>query len=91
MSLRNIMGIVVTGITLVAFTGMANADEGTDWMNFGGEYGNAEDWSQPYDRSFARKYESQPARGYPTVQQENIAPLKEIGRASCRERVSSPV
>ncbi len=76
MSLRNIMGIVATGLTLVAFTGMAHADEGTAWMNFGGEYGNTEDWSQPYDRSFARKYESQPARGYPTVQQENIAPLK---------------
>ncbi len=45
-------------------------------MNFGGEYGNSEDWSQPYDRGFARKYESQPARGYPTVQQENVAPMK---------------
>ncbi|MCP4934354.1 MAG: L,D-transpeptidase family protein [bacterium] len=76
MSLRNIMAVVTTGITLVAFTGMANADDDTSWMNFGSEYGNAEDWSQPYDRSFARKYESQPARGYPTVQQENIAPLK---------------
>jgi murein L,D-transpeptidase YcbB/YkuD len=72
--------ILAAGSALVVLSGAtvyAN-DYGNDnsWMNFGNNYGISEDWQQPYDRDFARKYESQPARGYPTVQRENIAPLK---------------
>ncbi len=79
MSLRNIMISFATGSLLLAGTGVGHAIDDTgdnSWMRFGGEYGNSVDWEQPYDRGFARKYESQPARGYPTIQHENIAPLK---------------
>lgn len=79
MSLRSIMVAIVAGWVLVSTSGMAQAIDGgdnTSWMRFGANYGNSGDWQQPYDRGFARKYESQPVRGYPTVQRENIAPLK---------------
>lgn len=55
--------------------GSAAAYDDNSWMRFGNQYGSG-DWQQPYDRSFVRKYESEPARGYPTLAEENIAPLK---------------
>ena len=83
MSLRKsrsaVFGAILTGVTVLAMSGMAHAiDDGDDnsWMRFGGQYGSTGDWQQPYDRGFARKYESQPVRGYPTVEPGNVAPLK---------------
>ncbi len=78
MSLRNIMVTFATGAALIAMSGMARAfDDDNSWMRFGNQYGTSESWEQPYDRGFAKKYESQPVRGYPTLQQENIEPLKQ--------------
>ena len=79
MSLRNIITTLATGSVLLAVSGAAYAlDDNNEngWMRFDGQYGNSGDWQPSYDRGFARKYESQPVRGYPTVQPENIAPLK---------------
>lgn len=79
MSLRNITITMAVGSAVMAMSGLAHAiDDGDEnsWMQFGGQYGNSVDWQQPYDRGFARKYEAHPSRGYPTVQPENIAPLK---------------
>ncbi len=76
---RRKMIAIAIGTVVVAASGSARAFDSSDdnsWMRFGGQYGSDGDWQQPYDRGFARKYESQPARGYPTVQPENIAPLK---------------
>ena len=74
MFLRNFL---ITFLAFSAVSGPLSAFEGDNsWMRFGNEYGNSEDWQQPYDRGLARKYESQPSRGYPTIHQDNIAPLK---------------
>jgi murein L,D-transpeptidase YcbB/YkuD len=61
---------------LIATGAAAQAYDEKGWMRFGPQYGDSGDWQQPFDRSFARKYESQPARGYPTISHDNIAPLK---------------
>ncbi len=61
---------------LFALSGAVLASDDMSWMKFGGSYGDGGDWQQPFDRGLAKKYESHPARGYPTVQEENIAPLK---------------
>ncbi len=80
MSLRKPMITFMAGSVILVLSGMAQAFDSSDddsWMKFGGQYGSSSDWQQPYDRGFARQYESQPARGYPTVQPENIMPLKD--------------
>jgi murein L,D-transpeptidase YcbB/YkuD len=33
-------------------------------------------WGQSFDRSFAREWEKHPPRGYPTISERNIGPLK---------------
>jgi murein L,D-transpeptidase YcbB/YkuD len=45
-----------------------------DWMEFSNDAGSS--WSQPFDRSFVRRWESQPRRGYTTLSNKNIAPTR---------------
>jgi L,D-transpeptidase YcbB len=45
-----------------------------DWMQFGDKPGST--WSQPFDRSFVRRWESQPRRGYATLSRENLEPTR---------------
>ncbi len=49
---------------------VANVD---NWPNFG-DSGNT--WDPGFDRSFARKWEQEPARGYPTISPSNIDHMK---------------
>jgi murein L,D-transpeptidase YcbB/YkuD len=45
-----------------------------DWMRFDkGAHGT---WDQPFDRSFARQWETQPEKGFPTISKDNLAPTK---------------
>lgn len=46
-----------------------------DWMQFGDKSGSS--WSQPFDRSFVRRWESQPRRGYATLSEKNIEPTRD--------------
>jgi len=41
-----------------------------NWMEFDDTSGSS--WSQPFDRSFVRRWESQPRRGYATLSKKNI-------------------
>jgi murein L,D-transpeptidase YcbB/YkuD len=45
-----------------------------DWMQFGDKPGST--WSQPFDRSFVRRWESQPRRGYATLSRDNLEPSR---------------
>lgn len=51
------------------------SDEATSWIRFGGETYD-QTASQTYDRSYARRWEANPPRGYPTLSKSNIAPTK---------------
>ncbi len=44
------------------------------WMQFGDKPGST--WSQPFDRSFVKRWESQPSRGYATLSRENLEPTR---------------
>lgn len=44
-------------------------------MQFGENPGSS--WSQPFDRSFIQRWESQPRRGYATLSEQNIQPTRE--------------
>ncbi|MGB0084603.1 MAG: L,D-transpeptidase family protein [Rhodomicrobiaceae bacterium] len=43
-----------------------------DWMKFD----KGDTWDPGFDRSFARQWETQPARGYPTISPTNIETMK---------------
>ncbi len=45
-----------------------------NWLQFGNDPGSS--WSQPFDRSFIRRWESQPRRGYATLSKNNIKPTR---------------
>jgi len=45
-----------------------------NWMQFGDKPGSS--WSQPFDRSFVRRWESQPRRGYATLSEKNVEPTR---------------
>lgn len=45
-----------------------------DWLKF--DQSGSNSWDQPFDRSFARQWETQPERGFPTISKDNIAPTK---------------
>ena len=51
------------------------AYDGQGWMNFGNSSPST-GWGQPFDRSFARQWENNPQRGFPTLSKQNIIPLK---------------
>lgn len=72
--MKKILGPLAFAVAMSA-AGVACAYDDNAWMRFGGQYGD-NDWQQPYDRSFVRQYESEPARGYPTLADANVGPLK---------------
>ena len=45
-----------------------------NWMQFDNSSGSS--WSQPFDRSFARRWEAQPRRGYVTLSADNTGPSR---------------
>ncbi len=45
-----------------------------NWMVFDQPSGPS--WSQPFDRSFAQRWEAQPRRGYVTLTEDNIRPTR---------------
>ncbi len=45
-----------------------------DWLKF--DQSGSGTWDQPFDRSFAKQWETQPERGFPTASKDNLAPTK---------------
>lgn len=45
-----------------------------NWLDF--DRNESGGWDQPFDRSFARQWEMEPPKGYPTLSKDNIAPMK---------------
>ncbi len=45
-----------------------------NWMQFDNSSGSS--WSQPFDRSFVQRWESQPRRGYVTLSRNNVGPTR---------------
>ncbi len=67
-------------LTLTVPLGPASASEGNSWVNSAWTNGAyASSYTQPpaYDHSFARQWEANPPKGFPTLSPENIAALKE--------------
>lgn len=72
---RNTLAACVVG--LAAGAALATSDTAfalDDWMQFGDDAGSS--WSQPFDRSFIRRWESQPRRGYATLSKKNLEPTR---------------
>jgi L,D-transpeptidase YcbB len=71
---------VATLLALVGSTALAVADDGRNsWMRFPGSPGDSS--AASFDRSYVRKWEGNPPRGFPTVSAANIEPMKAaIGR-----------
>jgi L,D-transpeptidase YcbB len=46
-----------------------------DWMKFDGG-SSSDNWDPGFDRSFARQWETQPARGFPTISPSNLDNMK---------------
>ena len=59
-------GLLCTAGT-AAFAGLDN------WLKFEGD-----DWDPGFDRSFAQQWETQPARGYPTISPENLKHMRTV-------------
>lgn len=45
-----------------------------DWLKF--DQSGSGSWEQPFDRSFAKQWETQPERGFPTLSKDNIEPTR---------------
>ncbi|MDX2156353.1 MAG: L,D-transpeptidase family protein [Hyphomicrobiaceae bacterium] len=58
-----------------ALTAPAVAYDGESWMRFGSRSTTAS-IDQPYDHSFARQWEANPPKGFPTLAPGNIAAMK---------------
>ena len=67
--------VILGGFALSSHSSVAFANDGEEWMNFGNSSPST-DWEQPFDRSFARKWENNPQRGFPTLSKRNVIPLK---------------
>lgn len=68
---------LLAGLTLVAGAAVAPglAYDGQSWMRFPG--GPAQpSIDQPYDHTFAKQWESNPPKGFPTLSPENVNALK---------------
>lgn len=46
-----------------------------NWL--GTDERGASSWDQPFDKSFVQQWQSEPARGFPTISPDNIGPMKE--------------
>jgi murein L,D-transpeptidase YcbB/YkuD len=72
-------GLALT-LTLAAPLAPASASEGPSWVNrawTNGAYAGSYTQPPTYDHSFARQWEANPPKGFPTLSPENIAALKE--------------
>jgi len=65
--------VLSIGVAMPAFTS-ERATALDNWMQFDNDRGSS--WSQPFDRSFVRRWESQPRRGYTTLSKKNIEPTR---------------
>jgi L,D-transpeptidase YcbB len=68
-------GIGVVAVCSVVLAGPAVSSDGQSWMRFGSQATTAS-IDQPYDHSFARQWEANPPKGFPTLASGNIAALK---------------
>ncbi len=76
------MRMLAAGAVLTVATGLPGAWQGAqsqayssieNFLNFDNRDSG---WDQPFDRSFAKQWESQPERGFPTLSRDNIGPIK---------------
>ena len=67
--------VILSGSVLLGHVSAVQANDGQEWMNFGNSP-SPTDWEQPFDRSFARNWENNPQRGFPTLSKRNVLPLK---------------
>ena len=72
---KSALSLLIAGFLLVQAGQNPAIAEDDDWMNFGSSSSSASDWEQPFDRSFAKQWENNPQRGYPTLSKRNIATL----------------
>ena len=63
---------LIAALPLALGATSVHANDGQSWMRFGNQDGD----SRSYDRSFARRWEANPPRGYPTLSRKNIAATK---------------
>lgn len=62
---------------LTAMVGMQSAHSvGEDWATSFESSSSDLDWEQPLDRSFVKEWETNPAKGFPTLSKKNIAHTK---------------
>jgi murein L,D-transpeptidase YcbB/YkuD len=65
--------VIAVAISLIGLMGVSAARAAVDdWMKFD----NGDTWDPGFDRSFARQWETQPAKGYPTISPSNIDNMK---------------
>jgi len=73
---------VLVGVTVLAAWGLtgfwqvASAQAYSSIENFLNFEKRDRGWDQPFDKSFAKQWESQPERGFPTLSRDNIGPIK---------------
>ncbi len=66
--------VIGAGAWSTAGTTTAVAD---NYSDSGSDYDDADNgWGEQYDRSFAKQWESNPPRGYPTLSKKNLEPMK---------------
>ena len=65
------------GVLAVALAGATSvsAHDGQAWTPFDPQSGGTINIGQPYDRSFARQWEANPPKGFPTLAPENLAAM----------------
>jgi len=73
------VGLIVTASAVAIAVGSAalpsdRAQALEGWMQFDNNSNST--WSQPFDRSFIRRWESQPRRGYATLSPDNVEPTR---------------
>lgn len=66
-----VMGILTGALSSMVIASAASASD--SWNPFAS---TIDTFTQPYDRTFIREWESNPPRGYPTVSPANIEPMK---------------
>ncbi|MEL6375145.1 MAG: peptidoglycan-binding protein, partial [Pseudomonadota bacterium] len=62
-------GAIIASLAIVT---QAHAYDAQAWMRFGSHTGHAQDGG----RAFARRWEANPPRGFPTLSKKNLAPMK---------------
>lgn len=65
----------VLGLALAGSVGAQAYDGQSGWSPFDPQSGGTINIGQPYDRSFAREWEANPPKGFPTLAPENLAAM----------------